>query len=202
MRDLWNARFSQDKSVYGLTPNQFLADELELLAPGSLLLPAEGQGRNAIFAANLGWQVHAFDFSEVARDQALAFAAAEEVDITYDIMDYAHLQLPAATYDAAALIYAHTPPGLRTTVHQAITHSLKTGGYLMLEAFHKEQLGRTSGGPKRSDMLFDEEELTADFAQLEIISMEKKLVVLDEGPLHSGEAVVIRVLARKSQEEG
>ncbi len=199
MQERWNNRFQADKSVYGKIPNQFFADELELLAPGSILLPGEGQGRNAVFAAKLGWDVRALDFSEVARKQALAFAAEEEVALTYDLMSFEQMDLPKDTYDAAGLILAHTLPQFRPLVHKKVAAALKPGGFLILEGFHKKQLGRTSGGPKRIDMLFNEAELTEDFSDLEILNLKVKTVELDEGNFHQGEAVIIRLLAKKWQ---
>ncbi|MFN3445417.1 MAG: SAM-dependent methyltransferase, partial [Bacteroidia bacterium] len=63
MKAFWDERYTNNEMVYGYKPNRFLEDQLEELPLGKILLPAEGEGRNAIFAAKLGWQVHAFDFS-------------------------------------------------------------------------------------------------------------------------------------------
>jgi hypothetical protein len=49
----WNDRYSKDEYAYGEQPNNFLREELEKLKPGTILFPAEGEGRNAVFAAAL-----------------------------------------------------------------------------------------------------------------------------------------------------
>jgi hypothetical protein len=63
---------------------------------------------------------------------------------------------------------------------------------VILEAFHKEQLGKNTGGPQSLDLLFDEEMLLSDFAELEPVLLEKQIVTLNEGSFHQGEASVIR----------
>ena len=68
-----------------------------------MLLPGEGEGRNAVFAAKQGWEVSAFDFSEVARVKALANAHREKVMIDYEIGNLHTIVLPIAHYDAIAL---------------------------------------------------------------------------------------------------
>ena len=61
--EYWNQRYSNAKYVYGEEPNQFFATQLSALKAGSLILPCEGEGRNAVYAASLGWTVDAFDGS-------------------------------------------------------------------------------------------------------------------------------------------
>lgn len=60
----WNSRYSDTAYAYGKSPNQFLKEQLEKLPIGNILFPAEGEGRNAVFAATLGWKVSAFDISD------------------------------------------------------------------------------------------------------------------------------------------
>ena len=85
MKEFWNNRYSEKEFVYGELPNVFLAEELKKLEPGTIILPCEGEGRNAIYAAQLGWEVRAFDFSESARHKAETLADKKQVDISYSI---------------------------------------------------------------------------------------------------------------------
>jgi SAM-dependent methyltransferase len=196
--EFWNQRFSQSDALYGLAPNVFFAAELAKLPPGRLLLPAEGQGRNAIHAARQGWEVTAFDYSSVARDKALALAAHFEVEIRYELMSYAELELAQRAYDAVGLVYAHMPPELRPEVHAQLAQSLRPGGTLILEGFHKRQLPLDSGGPKNEAMLFSEAELRADFAEvLAIEVLRPETVELDEGDYHQGRAEVLRLVGKR-----
>ncbi|HRP00579.1 MAG TPA: hypothetical protein PLN54_14190, partial [Flavobacteriales bacterium] len=64
MKEFWDERYGAEEYAYGTAPNAWFAEQLKGLMPGSLLLPAEGEGRNAVPAARLGWKVTAFDLSE------------------------------------------------------------------------------------------------------------------------------------------
>ena len=71
------------------------------------------------------------------------------------------------------------------------------GGTLILEVYEKEQLGKDSGGPQNIDMLYSIEELKDDFADMNLIVLEKKIIFLNESQHHSGEAAVLRLIAVK-----
>lgn len=71
MKDFWNERYKESDYIYGTLPNEFFAASLASLNPGKIILPCEGEGRNAVYAASLGWTVLAFDFSESAKEKAL-----------------------------------------------------------------------------------------------------------------------------------
>lgn len=196
MQQFWDQRYAENETVYGLQPNQFFKLFIDLHKPGSILLPAEGEGRNAIYAAKKDWEVDAFDYSSVARDKAIEWAAAEKVQIHYDIKDISEFRAEKQ-YDAVALIYVHLPAGIRTNFHRQVIQSIKPGGFLVLEAFAKEQLQFDSGGPKDPSMLYDAPSLCSDFQSLHIISCEQKEITLKEGEFHQGKAAVLRMLAQK-----
>lgn len=197
MKDRWNERYSVSGYVYGTEPNEFFKKQIEKLSAGRLLLPGEGEGRNAAYAASLGWEVDAFDYSEQAFRKARSLAEQKNVNINYILSSYEDYKYPPQHYDAAGLIYIHIPPDIRQSIHRKIISSLKPGGKIMLEAFHKEQINYDTGGPKDPDMLYDEDELAGDFGSLEILILKKVKIVLTEGALHSGEAVVVRMAGEK-----
>jgi hypothetical protein len=199
MSDFWNARYAEDGFAYGIHPNHYFKQELELLEPGHLLLPCEGEGRNAVFAAQLGWHVHAFDQSVEGRNKCLLLCKDLGVDVTYDIADATAFDYGEGRYDAVGLIFAHFPPEIRRLVHLNAFESLKPGGMLLLEAFNPAQLGNESGGPKHLDMLYTIEMLTEDFRAAEILFLETANVDLDEGPYHRGQADVIRMRVRRGK---
>jgi hypothetical protein len=90
------------------------------------------------------------------------------------------------------------PVEIRTTVHQKLLKSLKPGGYMILEAFTKSQIKNNTGGPRTEELLYECEQIKQDFLSLELIERAELTVHLDEGPLHQGEANVIRLFAKKS----
>lgn len=193
MKEKWNERYSVPDFIYGTEPNEFFKEQLLKLPSGRLLLPGEGEGRNAVYAAKQGWHVDAFDFSEQAIKKAGDLANRNNVHINYTVSSYEVYTFPSLTYDAAGLIYAHMPSAIRRSIHRKIIRSLKPGGLIILEAFHKDQINYTSGGPKDIDLLYDEDELAKDFEGCELIILEKTKITLQEGLLHSGDAVVIRM---------
>ncbi|MFW5726890.1 MAG: class I SAM-dependent methyltransferase [bacterium] len=197
MKDFWNERYGRKEFIYGRQPNEFFAQQLSQLNPGSLLLPAEGEGRNAIYAAALGWEVTAFDFSEEGKKKAEALAQETGVQIDYQIAEASTFEAEPASFDAIALIYAHFPPEIRQQAHRRMIEWLRPGGTLILEAFRPEQLGRTSGGPKNKAMLYDAAMLADDFLSLNKVLSQEIEVELQEGDHHAGKAEVVRFVARK-----
>lgn len=197
MKAFWDERYATSEYIYGEQPNAWFAQKMQVLTPGRLLLPCEGEGRQAVYAAALGWVVEAFDQSESGREKALALADKQGQTIHYslaDALEYQHDE----PFDALALVYAHMPENLRKAFHQRMATQLKPGGTLILEGFHTSQLGRSSGGPRELSMLFTPEMLRADFPEFSIQQLEVATVQLNEGPFHQGEAVVVRLLARKN----
>jgi 2-polyprenyl-3-methyl-5-hydroxy-6-metoxy-1,4-benzoquinol methylase len=197
MKSMWNQRYAAQEYVYGTEPNGFFRQELDKLEPGRILLPAEGEGRNAVYAAGCGWDVQAFDHSEEGRRKALRLASERKVTILYDLCDIESADYPEASFDVVALIFVHLPSEKRKAVLRRLTKFLKPGGTLILEGFSKEQLQFASGGPKDEDMLFSVAELEDDFADLMIMEISRHLLTIDEGSHHRGDASVVRLVARK-----
>jgi SAM-dependent methyltransferase len=198
MKEFWNNRYKEESLAYGSLPNAFLKSQLDILpVPGHLLLPCEGEGRNAIYAALHGWRVDAFDYSNEAQQKALKWAIESQVNINFEVSDITEYIFEQEKYDVIAFIYAHFPEDLRIDAHHKAIESLKTGGKIILEAFNPRQLGKNSGGPKHADLLYTTEMLKRDFSSLEITYLEEKNVFLDEGLYHHGQAEVIRLVAHK-----
>jgi len=196
--EMWDERYANDNFVYGIEPNRFFKEELLKLKIGRLLLPAEGEGRNAVFAASQSWQVSAFDLSKEGRLKALGLARKNQVDIEYEIAGFEDFTFGKGSFDCIALIYAHVPEDKKKDYHKLIAKYLKPGGVLILEGFSKEQLGKKSGGPRQIGMLFSKESLLDDFSELETMMMEELDVELSEGDFHQGMASVIRYVGKKS----
>ncbi|MEQ8323938.1 MAG: class I SAM-dependent methyltransferase [Vicingaceae bacterium] len=196
MVNFWDERFSRSEYVYGRSPNAFLKKCLDALPAGSILFPGEGEGRNAVYAAQLGWEVTAFDSSVMAMEKANRLAAERSVEIDYSISDYLNFN-SNDRFDAVALLFTHLPGHDRESIHRKYVTLLKPGGRLILQAFRKEQLGLNSGGPKDLDMLFSVDELTSDFDGLSELVIKETNTSLSEGSFHLGMARLINVLGVK-----
>jgi len=195
--EFWNEKYAEEALHYGPKPNRYLELMLDTRAPGRLLLPADGEGRNAVFAAQQGWEVHAFDQSTRGREKALALAQEAGVEIHYQQADALAYE-PAGKFDAIALIYAHLPEEVRRPFHAQLPGWLRTAGELWVEAFAPGQLQYSSGGPQNEAMLYTPALLEEDFgAQLQIRQNEITHYELDEGPGHQGMGEVVRFRAVK-----
>jgi len=198
MKNTWDERYAQPEYIYGTQPNAWLAEKLKEIPVGRILFPAEGEGRNAVYAATLGWEVTAFDQSAEGRSKALRLAAEKNVQIVYNLSDLTHFEAEPGSFDVIALIFVHMPEEIRSRVHKTLTKYLKPGGYLILEAFTKDQLKNNSGGPKTEQLLYNNEQITGDFPELDFLESGDAIAHLDEGLLHRGEANVVRLFARKA----
>lgn len=188
---MWDKVYSIDDYVYGTEPNNFFKEQIDSLPPGKLLLPAEGEGRNAVYAAKLGWEVTAFDDSTVANKKALELAVKNNVRINYIISSFEKFS-STDKFDLIALIYAHTSQ--RQQNNFKMSNFLSNNGKIILEGFSKSQLGKNTGGPKNIDMLFSKDELFGDFSYLNKIKFTELDIELAEGNMHKGNASIIRMV--------
>ena len=195
--EFWNARYSEEGFAYGQTPNEFFKEQIDKLPVGKILFPCEGEGRNAAYAAALGWEVQAFDISEVGKQKAIDLAASFNAKINYEICNVADANFEDNTFDAVVLIYSHLPETLRMELHGKIKNWLKPEGTVILEAYNPLQLNNNSGGPRDIHMLYSIETLMSDFHGIHFEILEEKQVELNEGKYHIGIADVVRFVGRK-----
>jgi 2-polyprenyl-3-methyl-5-hydroxy-6-metoxy-1,4-benzoquinol methylase len=195
MKQMWDKRYASDNYAYGNQPNVFFKEKIEGVEPGKILLPAEGEGRNAVYAAALGWEVHAFDFSSKAKEKAMLLSRENKVSIQYEVHGMEDADYKNESFDAMAFLYAHNSN--RKGNHRQLLKFLKPGGTIILEAFSKAQKENTTGGPKDVNMLYSIQELKEDFSQLSELKVWEEDIVLDEGTFHSGKSSVIRLIGKK-----
>lgn len=206
MKDIWterwDQRYSREAFAYGEQPNNYLKEQIEKLTPGTILFPAEGEGRNAVFAAKLGWTVSAFDISAEGKNKALQLAQKNKVTIDYAVGRLETLNYHFGQFDAMALIFAHFPANIKSFYHKTLDNYLRKNGIIILEAFSKKHISYLAknenvGGPKDIESLFSTDEIRSDFANYEIIELEEKEIELKEGEFHNGIGSVIRFAGRK-----
>lgn len=203
IKAMWNARYAAKNYAYGTQPNNFFKNSLDRYPiSGEILMPAEGEGRNAVYAAKKGLKVLAFDISEEGKKKALNLANREQVSIDYQVVDFLELALDKERFDAVGLIFAHFPPALLSSYHEKIIDLLKPGGLVILEGFSTNHVAYRTvnpkvGGPANIDFLFSESMIKRDFADFETINLEEREVELHEGEFHIGTGKVIRFLGKK-----
>lgn len=203
MKEFWEERYGAEEFAYGVEPNEFFEKVLtENSLKGAILLPAEGEGRNAVFAAKKGLNVTCFDMSTQGKLKAQKLAELNNVTINYLVGELSELHFDKNSFDIIVLIYAHFPPNLKKAYHKKIASYLKKGGTLILEGFSKNQLkineeNQQAFGPKNIDMLYTVEEIKNDFENLEIQILKEEQIILNEGIHHTGKGSVIRFVGKK-----
>lgn len=202
LKEYWDKRYSESEYAYGVEPNEYFKANLEKYIPGKILLPAEGEGRNAVFAAKKGWDVSAFDWSVEAKKKADILAGVNGVTINYQVGDLLSIQYKVEEYDAIGLSFAHFTTDSISVFHKKLVSYLRKGGVMIFEAFSKNHLKYVTenpsvGGPKDPDKLFSIEDIAKDFEDFEIIELVEVEINLSEGKYHQGKGSVIRFVGIK-----
>lgn len=198
----WDERYSTETFAYGTEPNNYLKEQLNKLNPGKILFPADGEGRNSVYAAVKGWKASAFDISSGGQKKALQLAQNNLVTIDYQVGELHALNYEKEQFDVIALIYAHFPAEIKSSIHKTLDQYLRKGGIIIFEAFsknHLDYLARNEkvGGPKDIGSLFSIEEIRSDFPNYDILELAETEIELNEGIFHNGTGSVIRFSGRK-----
>jgi len=144
----WDARYRTAELVWTAEPNRFVVAETGGLPPGRVLDLAAGEGRNAVWLAERGWDATAVDFSAVAIDKANALAAARGVTLTTFVADATEPLPGDGGYDLVVVAYLQLPEGeRRRSLHHAAT-ALAPGGTLVVVAHDASNLVAGVGGPQ------------------------------------------------------
>ncbi len=194
---MWDEKYSAPDYIYGTKPNDFLAQNFNLLPKGNILCLAEGEGRNAVFLAKQGYSVTAVDGSAIGLKKAQRLTEDNNVSIEFIHADLADYELGEQKWDGIVSIFCHLPVNIRQNLHQKVVTSLKHNGVMLLEAYTPEQLKHGTGGPPIADLTMTTAQLTEELKGLHfslIQELEREVV---EGTHHTGTGAVIQVIALK-----
>ncbi len=198
VQQFWDERYQDGTYVYGTVANDFLRSRTAALPQkGKILCLAEGEGRNAVYLAQQGFDVTAVDISPVAISKGKALAQAHQVSVCWHCADLDAYPLGLEQWDAVVAIFMHLPPLLRQKVLGQIPQALRANGCFIGEFYRKEQLLLNSGGPKDAEMLYCptllKQELTPLVCEHHLV-LNREVI---EGTGHNGMAAVVQVVARK-----
>ena len=187
--------------AYGEAPNAFLAS-LTFARGGRALVPGDGEGRNGVFLAERGFAVTTLDLSPLGVAKARALAARRGVALDARQADALAWDWPVDAYDLIALLYLHLPAPERRRLHRLALAALKPDGRVVLEAFTPRQLERqragARGGPREAALLYEPEDLRADFEGAAIELLAESETNLSEGSLHAGPSAVVKFVGRRA----
>jgi 2-polyprenyl-3-methyl-5-hydroxy-6-metoxy-1,4-benzoquinol methylase len=194
----WDERYGRDEYVYGLEPNEFVIESVRHIPQGNVLCLGEGEGRNAVFLAQQGYEVTAVDSSRIGLQKAEQLAQKRGVSITTITGDLAEFEIEPNQWQGIVSIFCHLERSLRRGVHRACVRGLAPGGAMILEAFTPEQLNYKTGGPRSVELLMTLKELKQEFHGLELKIAREVICDRREGLFHTGEAAVVQILGIKS----
>lgn len=169
----WNRILTASKPAFNTSPNAFLVEMVQGRKPGKALDVGMGQGRNAIWLAQQGWETTGFDPAE--RAVAMAVDTAKKLGLTLHTHTVGEEQFDFGDnqWDLIVLSYA----GGRESRDKVI-RGLRPGGLLVLEAFHRDAAkGRPIGG----GVVFDSAELPALFRSLRVVRYQEPMGIADFG---------------------
>jgi len=198
---MWDERYQIPDYIFGDQPCQWLImNQHRLPQSGKALALGDGEGRNGVFLAELGFEVTSVDLSEVGLSKARELASKCGVTIQTVQADLEYYEIEAESQDLIVSIYCHLPDAIRKLVHERAEVALKPGGLFILEAFHHSQLKYQSGGPKTTDLLYDLDALLDEFEAVQILEAFDGLCYLDEGARHSGIGHIVRLVLQKPKQ--
>lgn len=195
---MWNERYAEEGFAYGTEPNDFVAEITRTLPAGAALDLAGGEGRNAVYLAELGHRVLLVDSSRVGLAKAQQMAKQKSLSIETLEADLAAWSPEPASCDLIVSSWAHVPPAVRRTLHAACVRALRPGGHFVLEAYTPEQTTRTTGGPRDPSLCMTAAALREELAGLEVRVARELERHVSEGKYHQGLSVVVQFHAQKS----
>jgi len=191
---MWDERYSSSEYAYGTEPNDFLVAQYRKLPPGKVLCLAEGEGRNAVWLAQQGFQVTAVDASGVGLEKARRLASERSVTIETIHADLTHYRIEADAWEGIVSIFCHLPPPLRATIHHQVISGLRPGGVFLLEAYTPRQIELGTGGPPVAELTMDLDTLRRELAGLDLAHAEELERDVHEGRYHFGRASVVQII--------
>ncbi len=192
-REDWNGRYEASELLWSAEPNRRFAADVGSLEPGRALDLACGEGRNAVWLAERGWQVTGVDFSEVALGKAERLAASRDVEVEWTLADLREHRPRARAFDLVALLYLQLPPDERRLVLGRAADAVSPGGSAYVLGHHTRNLTQGHGGPKDVAVLFTPEDAAADLGGLVVERAEtvERRVEQEDGTAVAIDALVM-----------
>lgn len=197
--EFWDERYEGEEFTFGTQPNQYIKEEATLIPPKSEVIEiAAGEGRNAVYLAELGHTVTAIDSSAGGLGKLKRLAAERAVSIRsihQDILTWDTKQ----QWDAAIMTFLHLPPDQRPKLYEKVQDILRPSGFLISLFFRPEQIteGYNSGGPPDVDLMVTTDELEEHFTQGKILRCDNTEIMLDDGESLQGDAAVVEFIFQK-----
>jgi cyclopropane fatty-acyl-phospholipid synthase-like methyltransferase len=179
--EFWNATYSERPTIWSGRPNAQLVAEAAVLSPGSALDVGCGEGADAVWLAQRGWDVTAVDISSVAIDRARQHALDAGVEVTFEVRDLMTAPPSRASYDLVSAQFFHLADPERSIFMRALGDATRPGGRLLVVG----HCVTPSMPPTNLDRFFTPDEITALFSPDEW--MTEVAETRDRTGMHHGE---------------
>lgn len=174
-REAWDRKYAETERLWGRDPNRFLVTEVSDLPPGRALDLACGEGRNAIWLAELGWRTTGVDFSQVAIAKARERASQASLDVEFVCADLLDYEPERDAYDLVLLFYLQLPRDELRLVLERAASALAAGGTFLLVGHDLVNITEGVGGPSDPAVLYTPDDIVAELPGLEIEKAERVL---------------------------
>lgn len=194
---MWDERYAEEEYAYGKQPNDFLVENFRVIPKGKVLSLAEGEGRNAVFLAQQGYDVTAVDGSSVGLEKAQKLAQEKGVKITTIQADLDSYEIETNMWDGIISIFCPLTESQRQRIHQQVVLGLKENGVYLIEAYTPEQVELGTGGGKSIETMTTKQSLEQDLSALKFLKLHQTIREIIEGKYHTGIGSVVQGIAVK-----
>jgi cyclopropane fatty-acyl-phospholipid synthase-like methyltransferase len=186
--EIWEARYSSAGYLFGKEPIVSLKSYISNLKPGKVLDVAMGEGRNAVFLAQNGFQVEGIDCSAKAVAKAKALADEKKVSVEAKTQNLDFFLMPLMKYDSIVMSYFKPLPRF----FSEIKRGLVMGGTVLFEAYTTEHLKLQN--PPNPSIDFDQ-----CFKPNELLTQLKDFHILYYHEMAEGNSHLVRAIAKKTK---
>jgi SAM-dependent methyltransferase len=159
--EYWDDRYGSTEQVWSGNPNQRLVEQVSDLTPGRALDVGCGEGADAIWLAERGWETTGVDVSAIALRRAGAHAEQRGVHVSWDRVDARTWSPPPAEFDLVSAHFVHMPwPDLQDLLGR-LGAAVRQGGSLLIVGHDKSDLHTTIGRPDLPDFFFTADQVAA-----------------------------------------
>jgi SAM-dependent methyltransferase len=169
----WDKRYGGSELVWTAEPNRFLAAEAADLTPGRAVDLACGEGRNAVWLAERGWQVTGVDFSQVGLDKGERLARERGVSVEWVCADLVEHVPPALEFGLVAILYLHLEPAVTSEVLRRAAAAVAPGGTLLVVGHDPTNIEEGYGGPQNPAILMGPDEIAEALDGLRVDRAER-----------------------------
>jgi SAM-dependent methyltransferase len=179
----WNQALTSNSPRINRQPNRFLVAMTQGRKPGRALDVGMGQGRNALWLAQQGWETTGYDPAEKAVALARETAAKAGVKLNTVIAKHRDFDMGVEKWDLVLLSYVEVHENV-----EKVIRALAPGGIVVVEYFHADYRGAPGG--------FKDNELLQLFGKLRVVRYDD---VEDVGDFGMQKARLVRLCAEKRQ---